>query len=215
MAGNRSFRPDKLLLESDGVGDGKHGGEDVETAYLSALPALRRYVQRLLRSGDAGEVDDIVQETYVRAATAKGGERLGYAKAYLFRIARNLSFKSKTRQASAVVKLVEDFAAEGIIDNVVPQPDRLHQKRRLKVFYDAVSRLPPQCRQVFILRQIDGLSHREISTRLGISTSTVEKHIAKGLRLCVKYLTDLGYETAAPAARDAGAQHRKYAQAKE
>lgn len=170
--------------------------EDVETAYLGSLPALRRYVRGLLKSSsDANEVDDIVQEVYLRAFSAKRAEKLTYAKAYLFRIARNLTFKTKARNSSALMKLVEDFAAEGIIDNVALQDEQLHQKRRLAVFHAAVSRLPPQCRKVFVLRQVDGLSHQEISKRLGISTSTVEKHIAKGLRLSVRYMNESGYET--------------------
>lgn len=193
------------------------GGDDVETAYLDSLPKLRRYVRRLLNAtNDAADVDDVVQETYVRAYAAKRTQKLTHATAYLFRVARNLSFKARIRQQSAVLKLVEDFAAEGIIDDVVPQHEQLHQKRRLTVFYEAVSRLPPQCRQVFVLRQIDGLSHQEISRRLGISTSTVEKHLAKGLRLCANFMRDLGYETTGGDgdARDA-ADYPRYAQAKD
>ena len=172
------------------------GGMDVETAYLDALPKLRRYVRRLLGAGDGGaEVDDVMQETYLRAYAAKRGQKLTHATAYLYRVARNLSFKARARQQSPVMQLVEDFAAEGIIDHVVPPPEQLHQKRRLAVFEEAVSRLPPQCRQVFVLRQVDGLTHREISRRLGISTSTVEKHLAKGLKLCANFMRDQGYET--------------------
>ena len=48
----------------------------------------------------------------------------------------------------------------------------------------AVNQLPPKCRNVFVLRMIDGLSQRAIGERLGIAVSTVEKHLAKGLRLC-------------------------------
>lgn len=174
--------------------------QDIDSAYFDHLPKLRRYVHRLMTSGsDVDDVDDIVQEVYVRAYAAKKTEKLAFAKAYLFRIARNLTFKSNTKKTSHIQKLVEDFAAEGIIDNVVPQDEQLHQKRRLKVFFEAVSRLPPQCRQVFILRQLDGLTHQEISQKLGISTSTVEKHIAKGLRLSAQYMTECGYDEQAVA----------------
>ncbi|GAB4139956.1 MAG: hypothetical protein Tsb0016_06830 [Sphingomonadales bacterium] len=196
------------------------GGMNVEAAYLDALPKLRRYVRRLLGAGnDGAEVDDVMQETYVRAYAAKREQKLTHATAYVYRVARNLSFKARARQQSPVIQLVEDFAAEGIIDDVVPPPEQLHQKRRLAVFEEAVSRLPPQCRQVFVLRQVDGLTHREISRRLGISTSTVEKHLAKGLKLCANFMRDQGYETAREESRAALAEptqgYAKYAQVKD
>ena len=174
---------------------GEDGAQNIDSAYLENLPKLRHYVHRLMAGGsNSHEVDDIMQEVYVRAYSAKKTEKLAFAKAYLFRVARNLTFKSNSKKAGNVEKLVEDFAAEGIIDNVVPQDEQLHQKRRMKVFFEAVSHLPPQCRQVFILRQMDGLTHQEISQKLGISTSTVEKHIAKGLRLSAQYMMDCGYD---------------------
>jgi len=45
----------------------------------------------------------------------------------------------------------------------------------------AVDQLPEQCRKVFVLKKVYGLSQREIAEKLGISESTVEKHVAKGL----------------------------------
>lgn len=166
----------------------------VEDAFLGAMPNLRRYVRRLLGAdGSGADIEDIVQETYVRARKAKQDASLSHATAYLFRVARNLSFRERVRRKSAVLGLIEDFAAQQIIDDVTPADDHLYQKRRLEVFQDAVRNLPPQCRHVFILRQFEGLSHKEISARLGISTSTVEKHLAKGLRLCAAALKDRGY----------------------
>lgn len=174
---------------------GRDEAQNVDSAYLENLPKLRQYVHRLMAGGSNNhDVDDIMQEVYVRAYSAKKTEKLTFAKAYLFRVARNLTFKSNSKKAGNVEKLVEDFAAQGIIDNVVPQDEQLHQKRRMQVFFEAVSHLPPQCRQVFILRQMDGLTHQEISQKLGISTSTVEKHIAKGLRLSAQYMMDCGYD---------------------
>ena len=47
-----------------------------------------------------------------------------------------------------------------------------------------VRSLPMECRQVFTLRKVYGLSQKEIATELDISENTVEQHLAKGVRLC-------------------------------
>lgn len=178
------------------AGKGRSAGQDVGAAYLHNITPLRRYVGKLLgRKTNADDVDDIMQEIYVRAFRSKRNEKLVFAKAYLYRVARNLAFKTNKKKSNPLEQLVEDFADQGIIDNIALPDEQLHQKQRLRVFFEAVDRLPPQCRKVFILRQLDGLSHQEISRRLGISTSTVEKHIAKGLRLSAQYMADAGYET--------------------
>ena len=52
---------------------------------------------------------------------------------------------------------------------------------RLERASEAVDRLSPRVRAVFLLRHVEGLKQREIARRLHIAESTVEKHIAKGL----------------------------------
>ena len=169
--------------------------DTVSNAYLSNQLALSRYVRRLLGSGyKAQEVDDYTQEVFVRAYAAKKSEPLEYPKAYLYRIARNLVVKSGMRKNNPLKMLVEDFEIDGIIDNRPPQDEVVHEKSRLEAFYKAANRLPPQCKKALLLRQLEGLSHKQISKRMEISTSTVEKHLAKGLRLCVKYMNEDGYD---------------------
>ena len=48
----------------------------------------------------------------------------------------------------------------------------------------AIAEMPPQCQRVFIMHKVYGFKYREISQQLGISVSTVEKHIMTGLKKC-------------------------------
>jgi RNA polymerase sigma-70 factor (ECF subfamily) len=57
-------------------------------------------------------------------------------------------------------------------------------QEQMRLLLRVVNGLPPKCRDVFVLRMIEGLSQFEIAERLGISVSTVEKHLARGLRQC-------------------------------
>ena len=52
---------------------------------------------------------------------------------------------------------------------------------RVKV---AIAEMPPQCQRVFIMHKVYGFKYKEISQQLGISVSTVEKHIMTGLKKC-------------------------------
>jgi RNA polymerase sigma-70 factor (ECF subfamily) len=53
-----------------------------------------------------------------------------------------------------------------------------------------VASLPPQCRTAFTLKVFHGCSYKEIAEKLGISTKTVEHHIARGLRDTHQYLRE-------------------------
>jgi RNA polymerase sigma-70 factor (ECF subfamily) len=56
-------------------------------------------------------------------------------------------------------------------------------RQELRLLEDAIAQLPEGCRAVLVLRKVELLSHREISERLGIAVSTVEKQHARALRL--------------------------------
>jgi len=158
--------------------------EDATEAYLNSLPELRRYISKLLpHAARSGEVDDIAQEVFVRAYAAKKNAKLENARGFLFRIARNLSFNVSRKRQSFVEETVEDFVLEGVLSDKPNVEDQIFQKQRLKALTDAMSDLPPKCRDVFFLRHFEGLSHKEIAARMNISTSTVEKHLAKALML--------------------------------
>lgn len=58
---------------------------------------------------------------------------------------------------------------------------------------DAIEKLPPRCKEVFLLSRYDGLSYAEISKALSITAGTVEIQIVKALRLLRKELNDYLY----------------------
>ncbi|MGE0113498.1 MAG: sigma-70 family RNA polymerase sigma factor [Steroidobacteraceae bacterium] len=63
----------------------------------------------------------------------------------------------------------------------------------MRAFCKALDALPPQCRKVFIMQRMQGLSYQEIATRLGCSPRTIEKHLEKALQRCAEHLVANGF----------------------
>ncbi len=152
--------------------------------------ALRRYLRKFTARAD--EVDDLVQEAYVRVCAMPEGQVVESPRALIFRIARNLAV-DRARQVSAqATDAVADFEPLNVSSPVSAPEDQVDSDRRFESFCAVVDELPPICRRVFILRKVYQLSHEEIAEVLGMAHSTIEKHVAKGLVRCRNRLRELG-----------------------
>lgn len=152
------------------------------TAFQAVEPGLRRYVMRYaLREQD---IEDIVQETFLRAYESERSQHIRSPKSFLFRVAHNIAVNEIARKANALTKLVGDSDGLDVIDDRPSAEQELEIRRRFDQLNVVVGALPPQCRRVLVMRKVFGLSHKEIAGRLDISVRTVEKHLAKALERC-------------------------------
>jgi RNA polymerase sigma factor (sigma-70 family) len=162
-----------------------------DTEVRPCEPALRAYLQK--RFPALSDHDDLVQEAYVRLLRARREGRVTSAKAFLFTVTRNLAidlFRRHRRIAphESISELAEQSALEAPIDLVAATE---HQ-RRLDLLIEAVVALPERCRDVMMLRHLDGLSYKEIADRLGISANTVRVHMVKGVKDCTVFFRKHG-----------------------
>lgn len=153
------------------------------TEFESSKTALRRYLGRFFRRPP--DVEDLLQETFVRAYAAEARGPILMPRAYLFRVAKHVSLNEIARRKNSDTHSVEDFDDPDVVGsgNQPGVEQEVDGRRQLALFANAVAALPSQCRKVLVLKKIEGLSQREIATRLGIAESTVEKHLAKALLL--------------------------------
>jgi RNA polymerase sigma-70 factor (ECF subfamily) len=143
--------------------------------------ALVRFLNRWPNRDD---VHDLRQEVYIRVygAAAKARPKTS-PKTFLFQTARHLLIDRVRRSRIISIEGVADLDAMSVlVDNVSPE-QRLHARQELNLLARAFARLSPMCRQVIWMRRVDQLSQREVASRLGISESSVEKHVIKGTRL--------------------------------
>jgi RNA polymerase sigma-70 factor (ECF subfamily) len=151
---------------------------------------LQRYLRRF--TSGAEDVEDLVQETYVRMYALADPKGIDSPRALLYRVAHNLAVERARRQISRATDSVADLELLGVSTMEAPPDDQIDARRRFEAFCAAVDRLPPLCRRVFVLRKVYKLSHAEIAEILHVSHSTIEKHVAKGLLRCRDYLKDQG-----------------------
>jgi RNA polymerase sigma factor (sigma-70 family) len=152
--------------------------------------ALHRYLSKF--TSGAEDVEDLVQETFVRVYSLPDYRCVDSPKALLFRIGHNLAVERARRQSRQATDSMADLEPLNVYSSEAPAEDQIDARRRLESFCAAVDRLPPLCRRVFVLRKVFRLSHAEISEVLNVSHSTIEKHVAKGLVRCRDYLRELG-----------------------
>jgi RNA polymerase sigma-70 factor (ECF subfamily) len=119
------------------------------------------------------EAEDLVQETYARAASARS--ELRNPKAYLVRVALNAA-RDQARRRAARPLLVAD-------GELLEAPDPASQAEALQL-KQVILALPPKLREVFLLSRFGGLTYEEIAHRCGISVKTVEGRMTKALAMC-------------------------------
>ena len=165
-------------------------------------PALRAYLQA--RFPTLGDQDDLVQETYTRLLRAQANGGVRDPKAFLFTAARNAAFDLFRRRGAKPTEAVTDLVELTVLEEMPGVGEQMDQSYELEVLADAVRALPDRCRQVIMLRYLDGLAYKEIAGQLGISTETVKVHMAKGMRRCAAFFAERGLlETLPPTAGDA------------
>lgn len=156
--------------------------DKLASTYLGIRRVLARTVARIVKRTD---VEDILQEAFVRSYEAGQRSDIRDARAFLMRTATNLALNHIARREHQTTGPLEDLAADEMPAAMeVPLEAQIDSDRQFLAFCRAVGGLPEQCRRAFIMRKIYGMSQQEIAAELCISESTVEKHIAKGLLLC-------------------------------
>jgi RNA polymerase sigma factor (sigma-70 family) len=154
---------------------------DLQSVFMEARADLERMLRRRLGSSHAAA--DLTQDIYLRLRriTAPLPDR-HQARAYLFRMAGNLvtdHVRVEGRRAELLAGNVVLF--EGICDG--PEHDALTRDQMRQV-EDALSELPPRCKDVLYMSRMEGKTHAEIAAELGVSKSLVEKYAVRALLHC-------------------------------
>jgi RNA polymerase sigma factor (sigma-70 family) len=160
----------------------------VSTAFLENYDFLKRFLARFF--SDRHDIEDVAQETYLRAYVAEQQKDIEQPKAYLFRIAKNVALTKLTKKSEKITDYIEESSASMVIECGASADSEVEAEESLGVYCEAVAALPEKCRQVFLLRKVHGLSHKEIAQRMSLSVSSVEKYLLRGILECKAFVQE-------------------------
>ena len=157
-----------------------------EHLFKTYYPRLRGYASRFV--DDEEEVRDLLQESFMHFWEKRDLLKATSVSSLLFVIVRNACFnliKHKKLADWQSLDNLEDLSATEDLYcwdfGAAPEHKLLHEELRHQI-EEVLSRLPVRCRQVFIMSRFQQLKNKEIAEKLQISTTAVEKHIAKALK---------------------------------
>jgi len=160
----------------------------INDIYLSLRQSLFKAVSRIV---PPHEIEDVVQETYVRLCQVTNLDEIRNPRSYMLKTVRNLAL-DHVKRAEHRLSVRWDEDPEQGYTAANPDSDDVFQQsaasEEFAHFCEAVRQLPAQCRRVFVLKKVYGYSQREIAQQLVLSESTVEKHVALGVRRCHKFM---------------------------
>ena len=174
-----------------------HGG--LKAALLDCRPALLRFLAARRVSPD--EAEDIIQDMFVKLETLAAGP-VAEPRAYLYRMAENL-LHDRRRSAGWRTSREEAWVAAQL--GATPEADArpsaerdLIAREELRFVFDALGALPDRTVQIFRRYRLDGLRQREIAEDMGISVSSVEKHLRRAYEVVSEAQARLIADSAAP-----------------
>jgi RNA polymerase sigma factor (sigma-70 family) len=158
-----------------------------EEIVLPHLDAAFNYARWLTRN-DA-DAEDVVQDAYVRALRFFSSLRGEDGRAWLLTIVRNTWYGRFPRRASGTVVTVADDSVDDRAD-AGPDPEaQLIRQQTVAQVRDALEALPDDFREVLVLRELEGLSYKEIAAVARIPIGTVMSRLARARERLTGVLT--------------------------
>ncbi|WP_448953369.1 RNA polymerase sigma factor [Labrys neptuniae] len=175
------FFPDAAQMTTITTTDAR---DDLMSLYLRQWKTLRGLLRK--RSGSHDLAEEAVQETWLRIAGMKGTRGpIQDRQAFLLRIAGNIAIDLARKERRHAARCISDEAILQAVADCAPTPETITiDCDQLRFLAIGLSKLAAKPRKALLLNRCDGLSHRDIASRLGVSESMVARYLAQALRHC-------------------------------
>jgi RNA polymerase sigma factor (sigma-70 family) len=161
--------------------------------FLRYEPEVRVYLRRFL--SEPADISDVVQESYARLLLLSEAqrERIRSPSAFMFTTARNAAVDLLRRRPVVSLDAMAELDASAVLQaggREQTLDEALNTRQELERLEGVLAALPKRCGEVLRLRKIFGFSQAEIAAELSITEHTVEKQLARALRLCADLLAN-------------------------
>ena len=151
---------------------------EFEEVVLPHLDAAFNYARWLTKS-DA-DAEDVVQDAAVRALRFFSSLRNDDARAWLLTIVRNTWYARFSKPGRADRHVVLDDMKDERPDEQLDPEALVIQRQAVERVQRAIVELPVDFREVIVLRELEGLSYKEIAAVIGAPIGTVMSRLARG-----------------------------------
>ncbi len=138
------------------------------------------------------DVDDVVQESYLRIWKVRATRTIHSAKGFLFTVARHVALDLVRHDRASPIDSVADLSALPAFEDGPGALERVDQQEKVRLLAKALALLPDRTREIVVLRKFQCLAQKEVADRLGLSEAAVEHHVSRGLKRCETHLRRFG-----------------------
>jgi RNA polymerase sigma-70 factor (ECF subfamily) len=165
-------------------GSAKRSVEGTCLPHLRAAYNLARWLAR-----DEHDAEDLVQEAYLRAIKyCDSAPQIGNARAWLLKIVRNTFYTSRSQKRPDEEAASFDEAVHtGALDPFNPETKALREADR-ELVHAALLELGAEFREALVLRELEGLSYREIGEVVGAPVGTVMSRLSRARKALAEAL---------------------------
>ncbi len=167
---NDSAQPPERTLSGHGE---VSGFAEEMLRHLDAAYNLARWLMR-----NSADAEDVVQDAYLRAFRYAAGFRGGDARAWLLKIVRNTSYGRLQRNQAQQCSTEFDEGLHTTAGAADPETLMLQNADRQRVD-QAIRALPARFREMLVLRELEGLTYKEISEVVGVPIGTVMSSLSR------------------------------------
>lgn len=151
-------------------------------AYLrSSFPAMR-------------EVDDVVQESYLRIWKARARSPIDSARAFLFKVARHVALDFLRKERNSPLQSGREGIGLRVIADGPDAVESVSMQEKAQLVAAALVTLPPRGREIIMMCKFQGKLRREVAAELGISEKTVDEHLGRSIKRIEDYLRRQGVD---------------------
>ena len=151
------------------------------------LPHEAAYLAQARRfCGNADDAADLVQDAYAKLFALENWRDLANPRAYALAMIRNLAIQKLRRARVIDFRQMANLDAVDLSDDAPNAQRQTIDRDQLRRLLKAVERLPERCRQIVVMRRFDEKTPHEIARELGLSLSTLEKRLARGMHLLMQ-----------------------------